>query len=91
MSKYCQPISHLAISIMKEQLIKYFLKKANVIMEPVKVTVLIGGIVTGIIRDIKAPEENNLFEMHKKYHNETNLPQFNSSTTILFLKNDFLT
>jgi len=75
---------------MKEQLIKFILKKTNII-EAVKVTVLIGGIVTGIIRDIKAPEDNILFEMHKKYQNETNIPLSSTSTNTLYLKNDFLT
>jgi hypothetical protein len=74
---------------MKEQLIIFLRKKANLV-ETIKITLLIAGIITGIIRDIQAPADNNLFQLHKKYQNESNIPQFNSSITTLHLKNDFL-
>jgi len=75
---------------MKEQLIIFFRKESNFV-ETIKVSILIGGIIIGIIRDIKAPEENNLYQLHKKYQNESNMPHFNSSITTLHLKNDLLT
>ena len=47
-------------------LIVYF-RKSNNIIEAIKVTILVSGIIFGIVRDFQAPHGNSLFEINQKY------------------------
>ena len=47
-------------------LIVYFTKSNNII-EAIKLTVLVSGIIFGIVRDIQAPDSDSLFELNQKY------------------------
>ncbi len=47
------------------QVIKYFQKGANM-MEAIKITVLVSGIIFGVVRDFTSSEFMSLYEMTQK-------------------------
>jgi hypothetical protein len=61
------------------QFIKYIKRGSNMI-EAVKLTVLVGGIVFGVIRDLHSPESNSFYyNIHQSYQKTSHIiTSFNS-------------